>query len=130
MRVLLLRAESFEKTVDGKRLTVIVKYLAVGALQQLKRRTQSAANMVCGLVCSCVPSRMPVQSVYPAVQLLCPILELPLRPAQLKRLFIAEYSCFCRGTSRPELTGNLRVFLLAISDYVFSRLRMQRNYPY
>jgi len=103
MRVLLLSAESFENTVDGKRLSVIVKCLAVGALQQLKMCTQIAAGMVYGLVCSCVPSRIPVQSVYPTVEeLLCPFLDLPLRPGQLKGHLSPDIAAFVGALRDPS----------------------------
>ena len=98
----MLCAESFENTVDGKRLTVIVKCLAVGALQQLKMCTQIAAIKVCGLVCSCVPSRMPAQSVYPAVELLYPILDLPLRPAQLRGQLSPNLAAYVRALRDPS----------------------------
>jgi len=75
--VLFLRAKYFENVNDGKRITVIVKCLAVGATQQLKTCDQIADKMVCGLVCSCVPSRVPVQSLYQRVHKSCPILDLP-----------------------------------------------------
>ena len=65
----------FENTVGGKVLSVIEKSLAAGALQQLKISTQIGAQMVCGLVCSCVPNRTPVQSVYPTVHPLYPVLD-------------------------------------------------------
>ena len=106
MRVLLLRAESFENTVCGKQLTVIEKGLAAGASQQLKICTQIAAEMVSGLVLSCVPSRMPVQSVYPRVHSLYPVLDLPWRPAQLKdhsSLNIDAFVGALRDASRQEI---------------------------
>lgn len=102
MRVRLLYADSIENTVDGKRLTVIVKCLSVGDLQQLKICTQIASNVVCGLVFSCVPSRMPVNSAYPGVQLLCPLLELPLRSAQLKGFLSRNVAAFVEALRDPS----------------------------
>ena len=80
-----MRAESFENTVCGTRLTAIEKGLAAGASQQLKICAQIAADMVSGLVLSCVPSRMSVQSVYPRLHSLYPVPTLPWRPAQIKQ---------------------------------------------